>query len=93
MWQILMAIVILLFAIEFIRIIVQLLTLGVVKKTNCKACSGEIDSSLLKCNLCGTFLEVKSEKINKFSSYVEKISERKLHRVIKKINFWHGDYK
>jgi hypothetical protein len=93
MWQILMAIVILLFTIEFIRIIVQLFKLGVVKKTKCKACSGEIDSSLLKCNLCGSFLEINSEKINKFFSYVEKLSERKLHRVIKKINFWHGDYK
>jgi Holliday junction resolvase-like predicted endonuclease len=93
MWQLLMAIVILLFSIEFIRIIVQLLTLGKVKKTKCKACLGEIDSSLLICNVCGTFLEVKSEKLNKFSSYVEKLSERKLHRVIKKINFWHGDYK
>lgn len=93
MWQLLMGIVILLFTIEFIRIIVKLVTLEVVKKTKCKACTGEIDSSLLKCNLCGTFLDVKSEKLNKFSSYVEKLSERKLHRVIKKINFWHDDYK
>jgi hypothetical protein len=92
MWQLLMAIVILLFSMEFIRIIVELFKLGAVKKVKCKACSGQIDSSYLKCDLCGTFLEIKTKKLNKFSSYVEKLSERKLHRVIKKINFWNGDY-
>jgi hypothetical protein len=93
MWQFLMAIVILLFVIEFIRIIVELFRLGSVKKVKCKGCSGLIDSSYLKCGLCGTFLEIKTKKLNKFSSYVEKLSERKLDRVIKKINFWNGDYK
>lgn len=92
MWQFLMAIVIVIFAIEFIRIIVELFTLGAVKKVKCKGCSGQIESSFLKCHLCGTFLEINSKKLNKFSSYVEKLSERKLNRVIKKINFWNGDY-
>jgi hypothetical protein len=92
MWHFLMGIVILLFVIEFIRIIVELTKLGDVKKVKCKECSGLIDSSYLKCDLCGTFLEIKSKKLGKFSSYAEKLFERKLHRVIKKINFWNGDY-
>jgi hypothetical protein len=92
MWQLLMAMVILFFTIEFIRIIVELFKLGSVKKVKCKECSGIIDSSILKCDLCGTFLEIKSKNLDKFSSFVEKLFERKLHRVIKKINFWNGDY-
>ncbi|HYK72351.1 MAG TPA: hypothetical protein VEV44_04320, partial [Pseudoneobacillus sp.] len=91
MLHLLIGIILLIFAIDFIKILVELFTIGTEKTVKCKACSGQITSSSLKCHLCGTFQEKKWKKLNKISSYVEKLWERKMVRVIKKTNFWNGN--
>jgi hypothetical protein len=90
--QILFLVLILIFSFEFGRIIIGLFKVGTTRVIKCKVCLDPMDSSSLKCSNCGSFTEIKRQKLNRFFSYIENLGERKKHRVIKKTNFWHGEF-
>ncbi|MFD2442516.1 hypothetical protein ACFSO7_00655 [Bacillus sp. CGMCC 1.16607] len=78
------------FIYEIVKVVFGLLTIGSMKKIKCKECFKQIDSSLIKCNVCGTFLDKKWKKQLKVMSYLENRHHVRMNNYIKRNNFFKG---
>jgi hypothetical protein len=75
---------------DFIKVLFGLAFFGRSKKMNCLVCSHEVDSTLIKCDSCGAFLENKPFKQWWFLTYLENRHHRRMTNYVKKNNFWNG---
>lgn len=78
-------------AILFILLLIAIFcTIGLIihfsftRKIKCSGCSKKIDASLLKCNHCGTFIDLYSGKKYKGMGYMERNVDSSIQETLKK---------